>query len=360
MKRRLALLMAFLMSVSLLSGCGKPPVEESTAEAVPIVGEVEQLRIVLPYGAGAKLVQSRSDGFADALQDAMAQQGWRVGEVTLSVAPTQAASGKALDDDVAELVILPANQFFTYDESAVMLMTATRAGISVKSQDPKAWNGSVDAPHYTDEDSPYGRTLICTTKSAKGRAIAESAKNGTLTWEELTQARWMYPQPETASDFIYPDLWLKARFDKTMLDLPDVIPVDGYGALFAEAGMGGADVIVLSADMRIDYAAAWQMPKDKLDPTGKAGLGHEDSIFNEILAIGVTAPIYGDVLTLRADEAPFTDAAFQQALIAAFKKLEQDKDAREIWHSCGYTGFTAAQSGGYDNIREVPILGAGD
>lgn len=362
MKKVITLSLAAALSMGVLAGCGAPGEELSSAEAAPvaITGTAEHLHILLPYGTSSAVVTEHEEAFCTALRQEMEGQGWSVGEITLEVADTDASSGRALDDGTADVVILPASQYFTYSDDADLLMTATRPGISVSSTDPQDWNGSVDAPAYTDEDCPYSRTLICATGTETGRALAQAAKNGTLTWEQLSQAQWLYPHADDSSDFLYPDLWLTETFDTTMLDLPHVQSIDGYGALFAEAAAGNADVIVIAADMRIDYADAWQLSEEEMDYTGKMGLGQEDSIFNEIQAIGVTEPIYGDVMALRTDEGPFADTDFQTALIAAMEAMESNSDARAIWESCGYTGFTTSGDSHYDNIRDLTVFGAGD
>lgn len=361
MKRISAFLLAAALCASLLAGCGKPAAEPSSSEELPeIVGTVEQLTVLLPYGAGEGVLEAHRAGFVSALRTALRQEGWQVENVAVSIAATQAASGKALDDGTADIVILPASRYFTFAEDAILLMTATQPGVSVNTTRPADWNGSVEAPAYTDEDCPYGRTLICATKSAAGRKLAQAAADGTLTWEDLSAAQWMYPTASTSSDFFYPDLWLQKTFEKTMEDLPDAVAVDGYGALFAEAGGDGADVIVLAADRRIDYEAAWMRSKDEMDHTGKMGLGHDDSIFNDIQVIGVTEPIYGDVMALRREDGELSEEPFRRALMAAIKTLEADADTRAIWESCGYTGFTDGSESNYDNIRDLTVFGAGD
>ncbi len=361
MKRSAAWLLAAFMGVSLLSGCGETPEETSSMEEpTQIVGTMEHLRVLLPYGVSQSLVAECGDGFAVSLREELAHQGWAVGEITVDVAPTATSSGKALDDGTADVVILPASQYFTYDEDAKLLMTATRPGLNVKSLTPADWNGSVDPVAYTAEDCPYSRTLICATKSQKGQALAQEAQNGTLTWEMLRDATWMYPKAQTSSDFFYPELWLTKHFDKTMLDVPKAIPIDGYGALFAEAGRGDADIIVIEADKRVDYAEAWKLSTNALDYTGKRGLGHEDSIFNEIQVLGVTEEIYGDAMVLRTEDEAFRNVNFQYALIEAMDALENNDDARAIWSSCGYTGFTPSNDARYENIRQLPVFGAGE
>lgn len=362
MKRIITLSLTAAIALGLLAGCGEPSQDGSTESDMPveITGTAEHLNILLPAGADSSIVSEHADAFCAALAAEMENRGWEIGEITVATAATDALSGKALDDGTADVAILPASQYFTYADDATLLMSATQKGISVSSTDATKWNGSVDAPTYTDADVPYGRTLICTTMSETGQALAQSAKNGTLTWEDLSAAQWIYPKADSSSDFIYPDLWLSATFDKTMNDLPNVRSVDGYGVLFAEASSGEADVIVMAADKRIDYATAWQLSEDDMDYTGKLGFGQDDSIFNEIQVIGVTEPIYGDVMALRTEESPYSDADFQNALIDAMDALKNNEHARALWECCGYTGFTASGDSHYDNIRNLTVFGAGD
>ncbi|MBS5650994.1 PhnD/SsuA/transferrin family substrate-binding protein [bacterium 210917-DFI.7.65] len=361
MKKFLSLLLSAALAALALTGCGTPQGEPSSAgETPPITGTAAHLNILLPYAASSAVVEQHRDGFIASLRHELADRGWAVEDITLSVAPTAAASGKALDDSTADLAILPASQYFTYSDDVDLLMTATKPGVSVNSLNAADWNGSAEHPTYTDEDCPYSRTLICATNSETGRALAQSAKNGTLTWEELSAAKWMYAKASSSSDFFYPDLWLSEQFGKTLEDLPNLQAMDGYGALFSEASAEEADVIVIPADLRIDYAEAWQLAADDIDSTGKMGFGHEDSIFNEIQVLGVTAPIWGDVMVLRAGEEPFGDTDFQSALLGAMDALEKDSDARAIWESCGYTGFTASGGSHYDNIRDRTVFGTGD
>lgn len=362
MKRCLSLALAAAMAFTLTAGCGKQPVEESVPEEEPVVitDTAEHLNILLPASANKSVVEEHADAFCQALRDEMARQGWQVDTITVNVAETETASGKALDDGTADLAVMPANQYFPYSDSAVLLMTATKAGLSVASTDPAKWNGGDDAPEYTDEDCPYGRTLICATMSETGRELAQKSENGTLTWEDLEAARWLVPKVSSSSDFIYPDLWLQSHFGKTTEDLPHILSIDGYSALFTEAGSDAADVVVIAADMRIDYSAAWQMGTNDIDYTGKMGLGHEDSIFNDIQVLGVTEPVYGDVLALCTSDETLNREDFHTALLQAMDTLEANADARAVWGACGYTGFTATGDSYYDNIRELAVLGVGD
>ncbi len=363
MKRWLSLALLALCAALALTGCGQTPSEPVSSDVAgppPVMERAEHLRILLPAGTNKDAVAEHTDAFCWALREELERQGWYVDTITVDVADNVNASGKALDDGAADLVILPASQYFPYSESAVLMMTATMPGLSVVSIDPADWNGSMDAPAYTDEDCPYRRTLICSTMSDRGRELARESKNGALTWEDVSSARWLLPRIATSSDFIYPDLWLQSAFGKTMDDLTDVHTIDGYGALFTEAGHGSADIIVIPADLRIDYAMAWQMGENDIDYTGKMGLGHADSIFNDIQVLGVTSTIYGDVMALSLADETLAGDSFRTALTAAMDVLEGNDAARAIWSACGYTGFTATGDSYYANISGLTLYGVGD
>ena len=363
MKRWLFLALLVLFALPALAGCGQEPLEPDASEndaPPPVLERAEHLRILLPAGTNKNVVAEHTAAFCWALRKELENQGWWVDTITVSVAESSGAAGKALDDGAADLVILPASQYFPYEEGAVLLMTATMPGLSVVSIDPADWNGSKGAPVYTAEDCPYRRTLICAAMSDRGKELAQASKNGVLTWEDVADARWLLPRISTSSDFIYPDLWLKSAFNKTTDNLTDVHTIDGYGALFTEAGGGNVDIIVIPADLRIDYSTAWQMDKNDIDYTGKMGLGHEDSIFNDIQVLGVTSTIYGDVMALSLADEVLAGDGFQTALVAAMDALEADDAARAIWGACGYTGFTATGQSYYANISGLPLYGVGD
>ena len=79
---------------------------------------------------------------------------------------------------------------------------------------------------------------------------------------------------------------------KKLTDLPNVVTLSGYGESFAQAAAESVDIIVCYADGRNDYEAAWVLPTGEADPTGKAGMGRTDSIWNELNVIGVTELYY--------------------------------------------------------------------
>ena len=134
MKKFLSRLLSAARAALALTGCGTPQAEPSSAnETVPITGTATHLNILLPYTANSAVVEQHADGFITSLRQELAGRGWAMEDITLSVASTAAASGKALDDSTTDLAILPASQYFTYSDDVDLLMTATKPGVSVNS-----------------------------------------------------------------------------------------------------------------------------------------------------------------------------------------------------------------------------------
>ena len=130
-----------------------------------------------------------------------------------------------------------------------------------------------------------------------------------------------------------------------------IIADAGYGDAFAQAAAEAVDIVVCYADGRNDYEAAWVLPTGEADPTGKAGMGRTDSIWNELNVIGVTPGIYNDTVSITKANAdvynPEFIAAMQQALINVINTPE----GQEIFSVYSHTGYAIAKDSDYDGAR---------
>ena len=121
--------------------------------------------------------------------------------------------------------------------------------------------------------------------------------------------------------------------------------------MIAQAAAEAVDIVVCYADGRNDYEAAWVLPTGEADPTGKAGMGRTDSIWNELNVIGVTPGIYNDTVSITKANAdvynPEFIAAMQQALINVINTPE----GQEIFSVYSHTGYAVATDADYDGAR---------
>ena len=202
----------------------------------------------------------------------------------------------------------------------------------------------------------YYRSLIYATPSAYGQELAAKVNAGEkLTWEDLDKATWAVQKTSSSAGYIYPSMWLMDNYDgKKISDLSNVMPIDsGYGTAFSYAAAESVDIIVCYADGRNDYEAAWVLPTGEADPTGKAGMGRTDSIWNELNVIGVTPGIYNDTVSITKANAdvynPEFIAAMQQALINVINTPE----GQEIFSVYSHTGYAVATDADYLSLIHI-------
>ena len=247
---------------------------------------------------------------------------------------------------------LPGGTYALFSDDVDVILTATRAGLSNDSEDPKTWNGEANKTLKNGPQVTFYRSLIYATPSAYGKELAAKVNAGeALTWDDLSKANWAVLKNSSSAGYIYPTLWLQDHYGKKVTDLPNVITLAGYGDAFAQAAAEAVDIVVCYADGRNDYEAAWVLPTGEADPTGKAGMGRTDSIWNELNVIGVTPGIYNDTVSITKANAdvynPEFIAAMQQALINVINTPE----GQEIFSVYSHTGYAVATDSDYDGAR---------
>ena len=182
--------------------------------------------------------------------------------------------------------------------------------------------------------------------------LAEKVNAGeALTWEDLDGATWAVQKTSSSAGYIYPTLWLMETYGKKISDLANVMPLDsGYGTAFSYAAAEQVDIIVCYADGRNDYEASWNLPVDQKDATGKAGMGREDSIWNELNVIGVTEGIYNDTVAI-SKESQFYTPELKEALQNCFINIINTEEGKAIFDVYSHAGYAVAQDSDYDGAR---------
>ena len=95
--------------------------------------------------------------------------------------------------------------------------------------------------------------------SPKGQALLAKVKRGEKpAWEELADLNWSVMSPASASGYLYPSLWLKENYGKTLKDLPHVIQADSYTTSTARLASGQVDVMVAYSHIRAKMETDWQ------------------------------------------------------------------------------------------------------
>ena len=320
------------------------------AVAEPVT--MDKLTLQFVPSKDADVIITGTKNLPQLLQAELLKQGYDVKDIEISVGVSYEATGEAMAAGTIDIGWLPGGTYALFSDEVEVILTATRAGLSNDSTDPKTWNGDANKTLPTDDQVTFYRSLIYATPSAYGKELAAKVNAGeALTWEDLDKANWAVLKNSSSAGYIYPTLWLQDNYGKKLTDLSSVITLAGYGDAFAQAAAEAVDIIVCYADGRRDYEAAWTIATDSADETGKAGMGRADSIWNELNVIGVTPGIYNDTVSItKANPAVYNPefiAAMQNALI----NVINTEEGKAIFSVYSHTGYAVAQDSDYDGAR---------
>ncbi|MBR3098294.1 MAG: PhnD/SsuA/transferrin family substrate-binding protein [Clostridia bacterium] len=342
MKKLVALFLALVLAV----GC-------SAALAENI--KMDKLTLEFVPSKDADVIITGTKNLPDLLKAEMANQGYDIGEVEITVGTNYNATGEAMGAGSIDVGWLPAGTYVLYSDETDVILTSTRAGLSNDSTNPADWNG--DANKTTGDSSNqvgFYRALIYATPSAYGKELAAKVNAGeALTWEDLNKANWEVGNNSSSAGYIYPTLWLMDNYGKKLSDLENVAFGIQYGDQFAHAASETADIIVCYADGRRDYEAAWMLPIGENDPTGKAGMGRKDTIWNELNVIGVTPGIYNDTVAITKAKPEIYNDQFKEAIQNALINIINTDEGKAIFSVYSHEGYVKAVDSDYDATRKA-------
>ena len=338
MKKLLALLMALVLCLSAVS-------------ALAETKKLDKLTFQFVPSKDADVIITGTKNLPELVKAEMLKQGYDIGEVEISVGTNYNATGEALAAGSIDVGWLPGGTYALYSDETDVILTATRAGLSNDSTDPATWNGDANKTLPTDQQVTFYRSLIYAGPSEYGKQLAAKVNAGEkLTWEDLCQATWAVGSTSSSAGYIYPTLWLMENYDKKITDLEKVVQL-GYADAFAQAAAEQVDVIVCYADGRRDYEKAWNLPTDQADETGKAGMGREDTIWNELNVIGVTEGIYNDTVAVTKANPDIYNPEFIAALQQSLINIINTDEGKAIFSVYSHTGYAVATDSDYDGAR---------
>ena len=338
MKKLLALLLALVLCLSAVS-------------ALAETKKLDKLTFQFVPSKDADVIITGTKNLPELVKAEMLKQGYDIGEVEISVGTNYNATGEALAAGSIDVGWLPGGTYALYSDETDVILTATRAGLSNDSTDPATWNGDANKTLPTDQQVTFYRSLIYAGPSEYGKQLAAKVNAGEkLTWEDLSQATWAVGSTSSSAGYIYPTLWLMENYDKKLTDLEKVVQL-GYADAFAQVAAEQVDVIVCYADGRRDYEKAWNLPTDQADETGKAGMGREDTIWNELNVIGVTEGIYNDTVAVTKANPDIYNPEFIAALQQSLINIINTDEGKAIFSVYSHTGYAVAADSDYDGAR---------
>ncbi len=365
MKKAISLTLSLLLCLGLLSGCSaseadtnttaaETSAETTTAEAsgqetaaadTGELQEIDSLTIAFSPYADADTVITSTEPLEELLQTKLTEKGYDVQEIDMSVGTSYTAVGQALSAGSADIGFISGGNYVLFSDDCDVLLTALRYAISKDSEDPAGWNdGTLE--ENTDEMSTYYRSVILAGPSEKGQELLAKVNAGEeLTWEDLDSATWAVMDATSASGYIYPSLWLQERYGKTIADLSNVVESDSYTTSLSRLAAGQVDIIVSYGHIRVKYASDWVEE-----------FGGTDEMVNQTGILGVSEPIYNDMIAYSEASELMADESFRQALGEAFIEIAETEEGKEIISVFSQIGYEWGDDANYDGEREAQEL----
>lgn len=354
-KRSALLTCSALFMAAAMSACGAAASEpassaaaessataESTADSAQSAAtKIDTLKIAFVPSREPEEIITATEPLKQLLTDELAKEGYEVGNVDITVGTSYEAVGEALSAGTADVGLIPGGTYVLYDDGCDVLLTATRDGLSIDSDDPKVWNDNKPTEASDKQVTSY-RALIITGPSEKGKELGEKINNcEALTWEDIDSANWSVMGSSSPAGYIYPSLWLQNNYGKNITDLTHAVQSDSYGSAFARLASGQVDVLCTYADARRDYADKW---------TDEYGM--TNSIWDDTNVIGVCPPIYNDTISVSKTSPIMTDD-FKKALSQAFINIGNTEEGKQVIAIYSHNGYQPAKSEDYDSERQA-------
>lgn len=303
--------------------------------------QIEELSIGFVPSRDPEEIRIATEPLEDLLIDEMAEVGYDVGSVDITVGTSYEAVGEAMAAGTLDVGFLPGGTYVLYDDAAEVILTATRAGLSNDSDDPIDWNENKPTGP-TDEQVTYYRSIMLAGPSETGRELAEIVNSGEeLTWEDIDSATWSVMDSTSSAGYIYPTIWMQENYDQSITDLSQAVQADSYANSFARLASGQVDVLTVFADGRRDYEDTWNEEFDR-----------EESIWDETDVIGVTPGIFNDTISV-SQSSDIMDDDLKAALQEAFISLAETEEGQEVISIYSHEGYEPATSEDYDVEREA-------
>ena len=239
MKKLLTLALAVLMCVFAIS---------AMADTVSIDRTLE-LQFV--PSKDADVIITGTKNLPELLKAALLEQGYDVKDINITVGTNYEATGEAMAAGTVDLGWLPGGTYALFSDDVDVILTATRAGLSNDSEDPKTWNGEANKTLKNGPQVTFYRSLIYATPSAYGKELAAKVNAGEeLTWDDLSKANWAVLKNSSSAGYIYPTLWLQDHYGKGISDLEHVVQSDSHTTSVARLAAGQAALAEKMGDGR--------------------------------------------------------------------------------------------------------------
>lgn len=360
MRKRISVLIAGLTVLALIASCGKEEtevsydtgneimLETSSADSTYVDvlegkatddKEIDKLTVCFVPSHDPSEIIASTEPLKDLLIGELAKSGYKVNRVEITVGSNYESVGEALTAGTVDVGLVPAGTYVLFDEGCDVILTATRDGLSIDSEDPKVWNDN--KPTFrTSDPCTYYRALIIAGPSEGGRKIAGMVNEGQeIAWKDLDSLKWSIMDSSSPAGFVYPSLWIQQNYDMHITDVTNAEVSDSYDDAFSKLAAGKVDILVTYADARLDQEGKWI-----------EHYGRSENIWDETDVIGVTDGIYNDTVCVSKNSPIMTDE-LKNAVTEAFINIGNTDQGKEAISIYNHKGYTRASSEDYDSER---------
>lgn len=329
--KRFSVLLVFALLLATFAACRETESPAPPEEETPLTAETLTVEFA-PTGGDPAAQMARLRQTADKLKAALADAGVTVESVGTTLGSSPAATAQAVAQGGVDGAFLPEETLAEFGGSAGALLGAAWIAPSCDSETCAPWNEQETT--WTTEWAAGRRVLLLAGPSAYGKNLADRVRGGgTLTWEELSRAKWGLAGGWTADAA---GQWLGAQSEGcTLADLPHTAAYESEEELLNALAAETVDLIPILADDRIDAADQWTRS------TVAGGYGRGGFIWDETCVVGVTEPVFGKVFALGGDS-PWGQPPLSDALTAAISALAEDPDFSALAGAERFAAISAA------------------
>ncbi|MGN1399196.1 MAG: PhnD/SsuA/transferrin family substrate-binding protein [Erysipelotrichaceae bacterium] len=362
MKKFVIVLLSAMMILSMV-GCGNNQTTDDKTIDKLVVSFVpsKDSDVILQAANGDPDKGYRS--LAQIIIDGLAQRGFTVNEVEVSVGTSYAAVGEGMVSGTIDIGLIPASTYILYSDGVDLLVEALRYGVADENGnviDPKdgitPWNTgkTTDAE---DMATGYASLIYVNTATDIGADLYAKAVDGQLTWDDVNNATWYVCSSTSSAGYVYPSLWLNTQFGTadskiTVASLSNVIPDGSYANMMESLLTGGCDITVGYADVRKDAAstAAFEAAYPELAQQGK-------TVWDIIKVIAVSDYIMNDTVSVAKQSVdPKMTPELVKALQEVFIEFGNTEEGQAAVKPYSHKGYIVGSDSDYDSTRAANAL----
>ena len=153
------------------AGCGSKDTNSDAQNNESDTKKIETLKVAFVPSREPQEIITATEPLKQMLKDELANQGYEVSDVEITVGTTYEAVGEGLEAGTIDVGLIPGGTYVLYDDGAEVILTATRNGLSKDPDNAKDWNDG-QPTEASDKQAVSYRALFIAGPSGQGPGAA--------------------------------------------------------------------------------------------------------------------------------------------------------------------------------------------